>query len=217
LIKDSHFMLSLARKAKFLRLWKLENRFARSAILLYPVALEALINSVYEYCESPQAEKLSSIPLKKKWFDAPKSCLPYCGLLSENELNEINNGGVLPSFEEKSELFQSYIELKNIRNDIVHLKAVFNQIQAKDLKRYKGISGHYPISGIPYSIGAWRFKDAHKAYKISSRMISQLDVFLRGEVSRLLRGPRLVEWMMGLCSFSQQKTAQDAKKRAPVS
>lgn len=196
LLKDAEFMLLMCKRRRMFRRSVSENHFARSAILLYPVALEALINSVYEYCESPCAERLSYMPLSKKWLDAPKNCLPFCGLLSDEESEELKKGKSLPSFDEKSDLFRSYVELKNIRNHIVHLKSTFNVIKAKDIKRYTGITGCYPLTGISFDIGQWGYADACKAKEVSYRMISELNGLLRGHVTELLGGPLLVEWVL---------------------
>ena len=130
---DAEHIFSLAKDAKKNQNMEAEEIYSRSAILLYPVALEALINMVYVYYEAYDEKELRKINLKNKWLEAPIVCLPLCGTIKSNGELIYRLGDPIDVIDKNSELFKSYWELREIRNDIVHLKPCFKYINSCDV------------------------------------------------------------------------------------
>ena len=108
---DAEHIFSLAEDAEKEKNIEAEGIYSRLVILLYPIALEALINMVYVYYEAYDEKELRKINLKKKWLDAPKVCLPLCGAIESNGEIIYEPGDPIEALDKNSEPFTSYWEL----------------------------------------------------------------------------------------------------------
>jgi len=149
LFNDAEKMIQLSRRAKSRKNPKLENSYARMAILLYAISLEAFINVVYEYSETPKSKALSKMSVKQKWLNAPKDCLPHLGEIQVDDKIIYQPGDSVATFDENSELFQSYLELKKMRNEIVHLKPIFYETDYNSIEKSIFQTEYYKYLKIP--------------------------------------------------------------------
>lgn len=186
-------MLRLAHGANHENDLDLECSFTRSAVLLYALAAEAFINMVFEYSESPATVKLREMSVRRKWLRASIECLPSHGRIEIEGRVVYKPGDHIETFDPKSKLFLSYIELKNIRDDFVHLKPVFRNVLVKELATPLDRKDVYPHTGIPKSLELWRVSHAEIAKGIFEAMIEKLNEFMKGMVLRLLESPAFIE------------------------
>src|SRR5260370_36788745 len=84
LVSDAEFALECARAANERNDAEATTRFARMAILLYAISLEAFISFVYEYSEVP-APIWTNLSLKDKWIRAAQECLSSLGSLETDD------------------------------------------------------------------------------------------------------------------------------------
>lgn len=189
LASDAQHIFALAESAKKEHNLEAEGTYARSAILLYPIALEALINMVYVYYEAYDEKALKKIGLKQKWLQAPKVCLPLCGKLKSKGIVRYKPGDPIETIDENSEPFTTYWELKEIRNDIVHLKPCFRYLDSCDVSNFINRPELYPLTKIPKDIYHIRFEHAEIARKIFAQMVDELDRLFMGEISWIISCP----------------------------
>lgn len=193
IVNDANQLFELAKKANYNSNEQMECLFTRAAVLLYPVALEALINVVYEYYEVLSTNELKNIPVKKKWLEASIKCLPQVGTLEREGKIIYKNGDKIETFNENSILFKQYIELKDIRNDIVHLKPDFVHIKSENIEDYDNNYPLYHLSKIPKDISSWRVIHAETAKLIYKNMINQSNEYMKGEIDWLISHPAFIE------------------------
>jgi hypothetical protein len=194
LMQDANEMLRSATDANRESDVDRECSFSRLTVLLYALAAEAFINMVYEYSQSPTAAHLQQMSVRRKWLRASIECLPHQGRI-ENEEGQIvyKPGDKIETFEPNSKLFLSYIELKKIRDDFVHLKPVFRAVPVEEFAAPLHGKDIYPHTGIPKSLSLWRVAHAEIAKGIFHQMVEKLNEFMKGMISRLLESPALIE------------------------
>jgi hypothetical protein len=194
LVQDANQMLRLATDANRESDIDRECSFSRSAVLLYALAAEAFINMVYEYSQSPATAHLQQMSVRRKWLRASIECLPHQGRI-ENEEGQIvyKPGDKIETFDPNSKLFLSYIELKKIRDDFVHLKPVFRFVPVEECAAPLREKDVYPHTGIPKSLRLWRGPHAEVAKGIFEQMTGKLNGFMKDTISCLLESPALIE------------------------
>ncbi|MBI9076953.1 MAG: hypothetical protein JEZ02_16210 [Desulfatibacillum sp.] len=190
---DAEHILSLASDASKNKNVEAESTYSRSAILLYPIVLEALINMVYVYYEAYDEKELRKIDIKKKWLEAPRVCLPLCGTLASNGEVIYEPGDPIDVIDTNSELFKSYWELREIRNDIAHLKPCFKYIDSCDIDDFINKPELYPVTNIPKDISHMRFKHAEIAKNIFLQMVNELDRLFFGGIKWIMSSPLFEE------------------------
>jgi hypothetical protein len=193
IINDALELFTLAEKAKNDSNKMHEEVFSRATILLFPVALEAIINVVYEYYDVYGKDELRKISAKEKWLNASTKCLPMVGTLKVKGEIIYKKGDHVETFDENSDVFLKYIELKDIRNDIVHLKPDFVHIKFDNIEDYEDNYGIYPVTKIPKELSAWKFEHASIAKSVFDKMIYHLNTFMKGDIELLLAHPAFVE------------------------
>ncbi|WP_022669062.1 hypothetical protein [Desulfospira joergensenii] len=170
-----------------------EHAFSRAAILLFPVALEAIVNVIYQYCRVYNREELKKIPLKEKWLNVSHKCLPKMGTCKKGEKVIYRPGDKIDCFNENLSIFQKYLELKEIRNDVVHLKPNFIQLKVKEIENFETTLDLYPLTKIPRELSNWNFKHAQIAKNIFQNMNEELNTFMKGSIDRILDRPAFIE------------------------
>lgn len=169
---------------------------SRTAILLYVVSLEALVNRVAStfLCKEKENDFLSIKnrfrSLESKWLDFPQ-------FLNEKNL----------SFSKDDYPWNQFIELIKIRNDYAHFKndreiyyANYSSGPLKFLKlddldefvkiemfKLAGInenSIYYPLTGIPINTYSITIEHAKKAKMITDAVINELDKLLGGKIKK---------------------------------
>jgi len=193
ILNDTLNLFTLAEEAHKASEIEKEEMFSRTSILMFPIALEAFINIIYEYYEVYDKHELKKISVKNKWLNASRKCLPNVGTLIKDNKVLYKQGMEIDTFDENSPLFLKYLELKEIRNDIVHLKPDFIHIKFENIEKYEASHKIYPLTKIPKEISSWKFKHATIAKSIFDTMIFQLNKFMKGELDYLLKSPAFIE------------------------
>jgi len=192
-VSDAQQLFNLAQRAAHSEHRMEEQIFSRTSILLFPLALEAVINFVYEYYGVYEKDDLKRIPVKEKWINASLKCLPQVGVLERDGEVVYRRGDRIETFSEDSETFRRYLELKDIRNDIVHLKPDFGLIKLTNVHEHENNLGFYPYTAIPKDISKWEFEHTAIAKLIFDDMIRHLNRFMKGEIEWLLSHPAFIE------------------------
>ncbi|KPL00650.1 MAG: hypothetical protein AMJ91_03900 [candidate division Zixibacteria bacterium SM23_73_3] len=174
--RDAVFFQEAAEKAVKT---PLEPCYARNSVLLFVLAMEALINRVLDRhirMDFPAflREKFLDLPLDMKWYMAPLWC----------------SGDTKPStYEIDKEPFQSFRELIKIRNWYVHAKP--ERKPMKVISAQRGIVDYtdlnnltWPQTKIPKDLNPFDKKCASKAKQVVDEMISLLDQFLGGKIKK---------------------------------
>ena len=100
-------------------------------IVLYFLALEGLVNFIYEWSEVPHNE-WRRWSVRKKWMNVAKECRPHIGIAAN----------VAEGVADDSQLFSRFLELKDGRSLIAHSEAIFRllrvDIAAQNVHQEKG-------------------------------------------------------------------------------
>ena len=174
IINDALQLYEFAGEAKNNSNKKHEQVLSRASILLFPVALEAIVNVVYEYYGVYEKKELEKISAKDKWLNASIKCLSNVDVLRNSNGIVYRAGDEIETFDENSEGFMQYIELKNIRNDIVHLKADFIYIKVDNIDEYDDNCGFYPVTKIPKEMSLWNYEHASIAKSIYDKEFKRI-------------------------------------------
>lgn len=192
LMTDADFALQCAKDARYCGNGESSSRFARMAILLYAVSLEAFINFVYEYSEVPRRE-WESLSLKDKWLRASKVCLPLHGIVHDEDGIVYQPGDPIETFAENENPFVLFIDLKDFRDRVVHLKPTFTSVLHREVDSHLLRNEFYVTSGLPKRLKMCVVEHAEIAMRISEQMIAELDRQMKGLVLPLFQGEAWVE------------------------
>lgn len=157
----------------------LEVRYARNAVLLFVVGMEAMINRVFD-CFINKGfpafvkDKIVDLPLDIKWYMAPLWCSDDPKVLT---------------YEADKEPFQSFRELITVRNSYVHPRS--HRMKLKILDAHRKIVDYadpdtlnWPQTKIPKDLNHFDKKSALKAKEVIDSMIGLLDGFLGGKIKK---------------------------------
>ncbi len=157
----------------------LEVRYARNAVLLFVIGMEALINRVFHYFIKDDfpafvKEKICDLPLDMKWYMASLWCSDDPKALT---------------YEADKEPFQSFRELIKIRNSYVHpfpqkWDLYVKMAQQKTVDYVDPNPLHWPQTKIPKDLHHFSKKSALKAKEVVDDMVNLLDGFLGGRIKR---------------------------------
>lgn len=122
---DAETALTAARTARQESRTREEESFARSATLLYFIALEGLVNFIYEWAEVP-TDDWRRWSVTKKWRHVTQRCAPCLGAI-EDESGRLHYqaGDPVESPWDDADLFKRFLELRAVRNQVVHSGADF--------------------------------------------------------------------------------------------
>ncbi len=201
LVSDAEFALDCARAANERNDDEATTRFARMAILLYAISLEAFISFVYEYSEVP-APFWTNLSLKDKWLRAAQECLSSLDSLETDDGLVYSRGNPVESFREDGEPFLSFLELKQFRNRLVHLKPPFVSVSPEEVERHLEREEYYPISGLPKLLQHCRVEHAETAREIYRAMTKELDRQMKGTIRSLFDTEGAV-WVESICEDSE--------------
>jgi hypothetical protein len=171
-----------------------EASLARSAVFLYFAALEGFINFVYAWSEveDPAYERWST---ERKWRRAAEQCLPGHGTIYHDRDEVLYRpGDPVDPFDADSELVARFLELRDARNDMVHLQRVFSKIDPDCIDEHLATSEYYPVTGLPKKLTHYRAQHAETVAALFEAMVDRLDVCLKGNIRWLLGAPALYEW-----------------------
>jgi hypothetical protein len=183
-VSDAAFALKCARSANDRKNEEETTRFARMAILLHAVSLEAFINFVYEYSEVP-ATRWRNLSLRDKWLRAALECLPCSGELETERGVVYCLGDPIETFGEDAEPFVSFLELKAFRDCVVHLKPPFVMVAHDEIDRHLGREEYYPVTGLPRLLQHSRIELAEVAERVYQAMTEELNRQMKGTVLRM--------------------------------
>src|SRR5260370_4135902 len=201
LVADGEFALECARAGNERNAAEATTRFARMAILLYAISLEAFISFVYEYSEVP-APIWTNLSLKDKWIRAAQECLSSLGSLETDDGLVYRRGDPVETFREKGEPFLSFLELKQFRNRLVHLKPPFVSVSPEGVDRHLEREEYYPISGLPKLLQHCRVAHAENARPLYRSMTPELDRQMKGTVRGLFE-TQGGAWVESICEDSE--------------
>lgn len=201
LVSDAEFALECARAANERNDDEATTRFARMAILLYAISLEAFVSFVYEYSEVP-APIWTNLSLKDKWLRAAQKCLSHLGNLETDDGLVYRRGDPGRTFQEEGEPFLSFLELKQFRNRLVHLKTPFVSVSPEEVDRHLEREEYYPISGLPKLLQHCRVEHAETAQQIYRAMTQELDRQMKGTIRSLFETEGGA-WVESICEDSE--------------
>ena len=184
LVSDAVFALECARSANGRKSDEETKRFARISILLYAVSLEAFINFVYRYAEVP-ASRWKNLSLRDKWLRAASECLPYIGELETDRGFVYRLGDPIDTFDQESDAFVSFLELKAFRDSTVHLKTAFFMVGHGEIDQHLDREEYYPVTGLPKRLQHTRFEHAEVAAGVYQAMTQELDRQMKGSIMRM--------------------------------
>jgi len=195
LIADAAYQLRRAQAAARRSLAS-EPVAARASILLHLLAIEAFINAVWVCAGDREPKDLQRLSARDKWLKASLECLPTQGRIHGPSRVRYRPGDPVRTFREASRLFCTYLELREIRNAVCHLKPETHFVKAEALRRTTSKARRYPLTHIPVAIASWRYEHARRVAFEVSRLVSSLDGFMKGTVGRLAYAPQSVEFLI---------------------
>lgn len=159
---------------------QIEVNHSIGVIVVLLLSTEALINRVYEcflrskFPRQIYEEIMGKWSLTMKWYFAP---LIY------------KSGGNNKTFDVKKEPWQSFSELKKIRDYFAHPKPAqfpFTVLDAKKkiLDVNEGVIPRWPQTTIPKDLNHFRWNDAQTVLEIINKMIDKLDSFMGGTIKK---------------------------------
>lgn len=181
LIADADFAVDMSRAATDRMDEGAASRFARMAVLLYGLSLEGFINFVYEYSRVPD-ERWRDLSFKDKWLNASSECLFHGGILETEKGIVYRPGDAVQRFQDNAEPFLSFLELKAIRNSVVHLKPQFNSVDVESIDAHVRREEYYPFSGLPKFLKDYRVEHAETAKRIYRQMTEELNLQMKGTI-----------------------------------
>jgi hypothetical protein len=194
LAEDAERAVRAARQARDRGDVDTEASFARSAVFLYFAALEGFINFVFAWSEveDPACERWST---ERKWRRAAEQCLPGRGTI-HGEKDEVlyRPGDPIEAFDADTDLLGRFIELRDARNDMVHLQPVFTRVEQERIDEHFATTVFYPKTALPKKLTHFRAQHAETIAALFDEMIERLDVCLKGNIRWLLGAPALYEW-----------------------
>jgi hypothetical protein len=194
LVEDAERAVEAARQAQDRGDTDAEASYARSALFLYFAALEGFINFVYAWSEVEDLtyDRWST---ERKWRRAAEQCLPYLGTIrGRNREVLYRPGDPIEPFDADTELLARFIELRDARNDMVHLQPVFTSVTQQQIDEHFATSGYYPATGLPKRLTHYRAQHAETVAAVFEAMVDRLDVCLKGNMRWLLGAPALYEF-----------------------
>jgi len=209
LVSDAEFALQSARAARERNEDEATPRFARMAILLYALSLEAFISFVYEYSEV-QASIWTNLSLKDKWLRAARECLSSLDTLETDDGSVYRRGDPIETFREDGEPFLSFLELKQFRNRVVHLKPPFVYVSPEEVDRHLEREEYYPISGLPKLLQHCRLEHAETAKEIYRAMTQELDRQIKGTIGNLFE-TKGGAWVESICEDNEGQDESSAQ------
>jgi hypothetical protein len=194
LVEDAERAVEGSRQARDRGDTEAEASFARSALFLYFAALEGSVNFVYAWAEvdHPAYERWST---ERKWRRAAERCLPYQGTIyDEHDRVLYRPGDPIEPVDADTELLARFIELRDARNDMVHLQPIFTNVEQERIDEHFATSDYYPATGLPKKLTHYRAQHAETVAAVFEAMVDRLDVCLKGNMRWLLGPPALYEW-----------------------
>jgi hypothetical protein len=103
-------------------------------------------------------------------------------------------GEPIDPFDADTELLARFIELRDARNDMVHLQPTFTLVEQERVDEHFATSGYYPKTGLPKKLTYFRAPHAETVAALFTAMVDRLDACLKGGVCDLLQTPALYEY-----------------------
>jgi hypothetical protein len=210
LLQDADRSLIYSRYCRITKKFELEQMFSRQAVLQYLLSLESFINFVYQYYFRELLD-LQKRTLKNKMLNASILCLPRTGGITKNGEVIYQVGDSIETFDENSYPFESFIELKKIRDDIVHSKPINKEYDIEEYSLTEAPKDFYPKTGIPKEIIFWRYEHAKTVSVIHRDMYKSLNHFFKGDLARLFSVQQVVEYVV---KGNRRKATQEERSRA---
>jgi hypothetical protein len=163
-------------------------------VFLYFAALEGFINFVYAWAEVDDAgrERWST---ERKWRRAAEQCLPHQGTIyGENDEVLYRPSDAIEPFDADTEPLARFVELRDARNDMVHLQPIFTRVEQERIDEHFATTEFYPRTGLPKKLTHFRAQQAETVAALFDAMIERFDVCLKGNIRWLLGAPALYEW-----------------------
>jgi hypothetical protein len=140
---------------------------------------------------APTYERWST---ERKWKRAAEQCLPYQGTIyDENDRVLYRRGDPIEPFDADAELLARFVELRDARNDMVHLQPVFTRVEQERIDDHFAATEYYPKTRLPKKLTHFRAQHAETVAALFDAMIERLDVCLKGNIRWLLGAPALYE------------------------
>lgn len=192
LLEDAKNCLEEARVANQSGDRSREEMWSRITTLLFATALEAFINYVYTYCEV-EPKQWMNLSFKGKWLQASAKCLPNMGKIVTLNQTVYQTGDSISTFDESKAPFSMFLELKSVRNQLVHLKPSFKAITFPSSD--KQLTGElvYQETGLPKQVSLFNLSHAETAEHIYNEMTCELDRQMFGTISKLFDGQPRIE------------------------
>ncbi len=204
LIGDADLALKRAQEAHASGHLEREASFARMATLLYFAALEGLINFVYEYSELPD-NRWRSLSIKDKWLRAAQECLPNHGIISdEHGVIQYRPGDPVEGVADDAALFERFLELKAVRNGMVHVQPVFAGVPEDQIDKHLDRDKLCPRTRLPKRLVAFRYEHARTAADIFAAMSARLDHCFKGVLAHLVGCPTVIEFVADDGPFEEE-------------
>lgn len=183
---DADRALALARQARAAGADDEEAAFARIATLLYFVMLEGLINFVYEWSGVSHSQ-WRDWSVSRKWLRAAAECRPGIGLMTPLDPSEAL---------EHTEVYKRFVELKELRNSMVHSQATFTWIPENRVSKHLERQDDYSLTGLPKVLRRFRCEHAETAQGVAAQMIGWLDRCLDGSSAHLYGATSVMEYVV---------------------
>lgn len=194
LLEDAERTLNAARQARERADLQSEASFSRSAVILYFAALEGFINFVYAWSEVDDDDYLEW-STERKWRRSAEQCLPRHGTLHGPDDEVLYRpGDPVEPFDADIELLAEFIELRDVRNDMVHLQPVVTLVPQDQVDQHFASAAYYPTTGLPKKLAHFRCEHAETAARIFAAMVDRLDVCLKGNIRWLVGAEALYEY-----------------------
>lgn len=192
LVEDARNCLEEARAAKQSGNQLYETIWSRTTVLLFSTALEAFINYVYTYCDV-EPKQWTNLSFKNKWLQASAKCLPNMGNIIILDQTVYQEGDPISTFDESKAPFSLFLELKSVRNQLVHLKPSFKIITLSISETQLMEELVYPETGLPKQVNLFNLSHAETAERIYNAMTCELDRQMFGMILKLFDGQPRVE------------------------
>jgi hypothetical protein len=204
LMADAELALKNAQDAHVSGDTDREASFARMATLLFFVALEGLINFVYEYSEVPE-NRWRSLSIKEKWLRAAEECLPGHGVITdERGVDLYKPGDPIEGVADDSELFERFVELKTVRDGMVHVQPAFTHVPEDRIDEHLAREEFHPRTHLPKRLASYRCEHAQAAAEIFETMSARLDRCLKGVLAHVARTSAVFEFEEDNSAFDEE-------------
>jgi hypothetical protein len=97
-------------------------------------------------------------------------------------------------FDADTELLARFLELRDARNDMVHLQPDFTLVEQERVDEHFATTEYYSKTGLPHKLTHYRAPHAETVAALFGAMVDRLDTCLKGGVRDLLQTPALYEY-----------------------